>query len=396
LNEEKQIKNILDKAKIFKSRAIRSPEDMKRHDRILLDEGKAMRVAYEQLGWSFDKISTVFDRDPRAVEKKVSKPSEGKVERKVRDEKESVGSNPKPEPSVTEENKNKSSLSKDAEHIADTMQTNDTAPQVDVSKKVVPPSTEEKLLTCSGSPDGIDVNVLKSWGVPLRKRAEIISQWRSWHKRGMHDICQAFIRLQQDLEVRKFSYKEAEVLLNADVWALESQDEECHEAIDYFRIYRPREHIKSYQVFIKELEEMHKAHYKVSPRHLNDIENLLNQLRKAVLISRDTKEYEGLLKMEENPLFEILESHCFTVYDYFWALKNDLENIRSLDLRTIQGGSNQTQGKPTKKERIILQKKLDNSTKELQRAIDYALRVKIYSISECHLCIRDTKPETNS
>ena len=104
------------------------------------------------------------------------------------------------------------------------------------------------------------------------------------------------------------------------------------------------------------------------------------QLRKAVLISRDTKEYEGLLKMEENPLFEILESHCFNVYDFFWALKNDLENMRSLDLRTIQGGSNQTQGKPTKKERIILQKKLDNSTKELQRAIDYALRVKIYSI----------------
>jgi hypothetical protein len=395
LNEERQIKNTLDKAKIFKSRAIRSPEDLKRHDRIRRDEGNAMRVAYEQLGWSFDKISTVFDRDPRAVAKMISESSKLKDEHKVLDE-EAIKSNAKHEPSATEENKNTSSLSEDAEPTPDTMQTNDTAPQVDVSKEVVSPSLEEKPLTCSASPDGIDVNVLKSWGVPLRKRAEIISQWRSWHKRGMHDICQAFIRLQQDLEVRKFSYKEAEVLLNADVWALESQDEECHEAIDYFRIYRPREHIKSYQVFIKELEEMHKAHYKVSPRHLNDIENLLNQLRKAVLISRDTKEYEGLLKMEENPLFEILESHCFTVYDYFWALKNDLENIRSLDLRTIQGGSNQTQGKPTKKERIILQKKLDNSTKELQRAIDYALRVKIYSISECHLCIRDTKPETNS
>jgi len=69
LNEERQIKNTLDKAKIFKSRAIRSPEDLKRHDRIRRDEGNAMRVAYEQLGWSFDKISTVFDRDPRAVAK---------------------------------------------------------------------------------------------------------------------------------------------------------------------------------------------------------------------------------------------------------------------------------------------------------------------------------------
>lgn len=396
MNEERQIKNTLDKAKIFKSRAIRSPEDMKRHDRIRRDEGKAMRVAYEQLGWSYAKISTVFERDPRAVEKMISKPSEGKVGRKVQDEKEIVRSNAKPGPSLTEENKNKSSLSDDAEPIPDTMQTNDTAPQVDVSKEVVSPSPEEKPLTCPASPYGIDVNVLKIWGVPLRKRAEILSQWQSWHERGMHDICQAFIHLQQDIKVRKFSYEVAEGLLKADIWALENQVEEIHNAIDLFRIYRPREHIKSYRVFIKALEEMHKSNYKVNTRHLNDIENLLKELRKAVLISRDIKEYEGLLKTEQNPLFEILESHCFNVYDFFWALKNDLENIRSLDLRTIQGGSIQTQGKTTKKERIILQKKLDNSTKELLIAIDYALRVKVYSLSECHLCNQDTKPKTNS
>jgi hypothetical protein len=395
LNEERQIKNTLDKAKIFKSRAIRSPEDLKRHDRIRRDEGNAMRVAYEQLGWSFDKISTVFDRDPRAVAKMISESSKLKDEHKVLDE-EAIKSNAKHEPSATEENKNTSSLSEDAEPTPDTMQTNDTAPQVDVSKEVVSPSLEEKPLTCSASPDGIDVNVLKSWGVPLSKRAEILSQWQSWHERGMHDICQAFIRLQQDIKVRKFSYKVAEVLLKADIWALENQEEEIHKAIDLFRIYRPREHIKSYQVFIKALEEMHKSNYKVNTRHLNDIENLLKELRKAVLISRDIKEYEGLLKMEQNPLFEIMESHCFNVYDFFWALKNDLENIRSLDLRTIQGGPIQTQGKTTKKERILLQKKLDNSTKELLIAIDYALRVKVYSLSECHLCIRDTKPETNS
>ena len=396
MNEERQIKNTLDKAKIFKSRAIRSPEDLKRHDRILRDEGNAMRIAYEQLGWSFDKISTVFDRDPRAVEKMVSKLSEGKVERKVRDEKESVGSNAKPEPSVTEENKNKSSLSADAEPIPGTTQTNDIRPQVDVSKEGVPPSPEEKPLICSAPSDGIDVNVLKSWGVPPGKQAEIISQWRSWHKRGMHDICQAFTRLQQDLEVRKFSYKVAEVLLKADIWALEFQVDELHESIDLFRTYRPRDHIKNYRAFIKEMEEKHKATYGVSPRHLSDIENMLNALRKAVIISRDTKEYEDLLKMEENPFFEILESHCFDVYDFFWTLKNDLENIRSLNLRNIRGGSNQTQDKVSKKELINLRKKIDNSIKDLQRAIDLALRRKSYSDFICHLCIPDAKSETNS
>ena len=396
MNEERQIKNTLDKAKIFKSRAIRSPEDMKRHDRILRDEGKAMRVAYEQLGWSYAKISNVFERDQRAVEKMVSKPSAGKVERKVGDEKEIVGSNKKPEQSVTEENNNKSSLSENAEPTPDTRQTNDGALQVDVSKEEVPPPLEEKPLTCSASPDGIDVNVLKSWGVAPGKQAEIISQWRSWHKRGMHDICQAFTRLQQDLEVRKFSYKVAEVLLKADIWALEFQVDELHESIDLVRTYRPRDHIKNYRAFIKEMEEKHKATYGVSPRHLNDIENMLNALRKAVLISRDTKEFEGILKMEENPLFEIMESHCFDIYDFFWNLKNDLETMRSLDLRNIKGGSNQTQGKASKKERTILQKKIDNSIKELQRAIDLALRRKSYSDFRCHLCIPDAKPETNS
>ena len=131
------------------------------------------------------------------------------------------------------------------------MQTNDTAPQVDVSKEVVPPSPEEKPLTCPASPYGIDVNVLKIWGVPPRKRAEILSQWQSWHERGMHDICQAFTHL-QDIEVRKFSYKVAEVLLKADIWALEFQVDELHESIDLFRTYRPRDHIKNYRAFIKE------------------------------------------------------------------------------------------------------------------------------------------------
>jgi hypothetical protein len=188
----------------------------------------------------------------------------------------------------------------------------------------------------------------------------------------------------------------AEVLLKADIWALEFQVNELHESIDLFRTYRPRDHIKNYRAFIKEMEEKHKAIYGVSPRHLNDIENMLNALRKAVIISRDTKEYEGLLKMEENPLFEIMESHCFDVYDFFWTLKNDLETLQSLNLRNIRGGSYQPQDKVSKKELINLRKKIDNSIKDLQRAIDLALRRKSYSVFTCHLCLPDAKPETNS
>jgi len=360
VNEERQIKKILDKAEIFKSRANKGPEDGKRHDLIEPDEQRYMRIAYDKLGWSYARIGAVFERDPRAVAKMISESSKPKDEHKVQDEEE-IKSNAKHEPSAN-----------------------------------APSSSEEKPLVCSASPDGIDVNVLKSWGVPLRKRAELLSKWRKWHECGMHDICEAFTRLQQDIKVRKFSYKVAEMLLENDIWALEFQVEELHKAIDLFRTYRPREHTKSYQVFMNDLEEMHKSNYKVNTRHLNDIEKMLNELRKAVLISRDTKEYEGVLKMEEDPLFEILESHCFDVYDFFWNLKNDLETVRSLDLSAVRVRSNRNELKIRKRERTTLQKKVDNSIKDLQRAIDFDLRNKTYSASVCHLCIQNNKPETNS
>jgi hypothetical protein len=98
--------------------------------------------------------------------------------------------------------------------------------------------------------------------------------------------------------------------------------------------------------------------------------------------------------------FDILinqkEPHCFDVYDFFWNLKNHFETIQNLNLRNIRRESTQPQGKASKKEPINLRKKVDNSTKDLHRAIDLALRRKSYSDFRCHLCIPEAKPETNS
>jgi len=394
MNEERQIERILDKAKLFKSRANKSPEDGKRHDLIEPDERKYMRIAYDKLGWSYAKIGTVFERDPRVVAKIVSEPSKGKDERSEQNEKLSADTNTQPGPTMTEENKHEP-LPKDAEPEPNN-RANDSESSETASKEGVPPAPEEKSLFCSASPDGVDVNVLKSWRVPLAKRAELLSKWQYWHKRGRHDICQTFFRFYEELTVRKFPYKEAEINLKVDIRATEFHDEVLHKAVDLRRSLRPWEHSKSYQVYMKEVEEMLMAAYKCNPRHFNDIENILKQLRKAVLISMDTEEYDGLLKIEENPLFEILEWHCFDVYHFFWTLKHDLETMRSLDLRVMRVESNQTRGKTIKKERIILQKKIADSIKELQRAIDTALREKVYLMSRCHLCIPDAKPETNS
>jgi hypothetical protein len=170
---------------------------------------------------------------------------------------------------------------------------------------------------CSASPDGIDVNILKSWGVPLEKRAEIISKWQSWHKRGRHDICQAFPRLRQDLMERKVPYKSAEGLLKGDIRPIEFHIDEIHEAIARSRILRPWEHPESRRVFIKEMREMHNSAYRVNQKHLDDIDGLVKELQITVASSRKTKKYQDVLKMEQDPIFEVLQWHCFDIYDLF-------------------------------------------------------------------------------
>jgi transposase len=60
-------------ASIFKSRAIKSPHDYKRHDLIKPDEQRAMFKANDTLGWSNAKIASVFDRDRRTVAQSIKK-----------------------------------------------------------------------------------------------------------------------------------------------------------------------------------------------------------------------------------------------------------------------------------------------------------------------------------
>lgn len=71
MNKEKLAKNILDQAKIFKSRAVKSFADDKRHDLVQQDERKSMWTAHNRLGWSFSKIGSAFERDWRTAKKVV-------------------------------------------------------------------------------------------------------------------------------------------------------------------------------------------------------------------------------------------------------------------------------------------------------------------------------------
>jgi len=71
LMKDRLIHRIEDQAKIFKSRAVKSRVDDKRHDLVQRDERKSMWTAHNRLGWSFPKIGSAFDRDWRTAKKVV-------------------------------------------------------------------------------------------------------------------------------------------------------------------------------------------------------------------------------------------------------------------------------------------------------------------------------------
>lgn len=71
MKEQTLIKKIEDRANKFKLRALKSPSDRKRHDPVRQDEQRWIWIASNQLGWSFAKIGSVFDRDPRSTKRAV-------------------------------------------------------------------------------------------------------------------------------------------------------------------------------------------------------------------------------------------------------------------------------------------------------------------------------------
>jgi len=69
---DRLIKKIEEQAKKFKLRAQKGRGDEKRHDAVRPDEQKSMWTAHHELGWSFAKIGSIFNRDPRTVQKAIA------------------------------------------------------------------------------------------------------------------------------------------------------------------------------------------------------------------------------------------------------------------------------------------------------------------------------------
>ena len=99
--------------------------------------------------------------------------------------------------------------------------------------------------------------------------------------------------------------------------------------------------------------------------------------------------------MEENPLFESLQRHCYDVYDFFWDLKRNLETAQYLESDKTTSEIDKTMDNSKRKELLELQKDTITSIKQLQKAIDYTLKNKSYSKEWCPDCYHDAAIETN-
>ena len=124
---------------------------------------------------------------------------------------------------------------------------------------------------------------------------------------------------------------------------------------------------------------MHNSAYRVNQKHLDDIDGLVKELQVTVASSRKTKEYQDLLKMEQDPIFEVLQWHCFDVYDMFLTLKDNIKTMQRLESDTAHAKSTWSQGK------------VDSSITELQSAIDHTLKKQSHLKSRCHLCFLPPK-----
>ena len=72
MKEDRLIKKIEEQAEKFKLRIQKGRGDEKRHDAVRPDEQKLMWTAHHDLGWSLAKIGSIFNRDPRTVQKAIA------------------------------------------------------------------------------------------------------------------------------------------------------------------------------------------------------------------------------------------------------------------------------------------------------------------------------------
>jgi hypothetical protein len=134
-------------------------------------------------------------------------------------------------------------------------QTGQTSPTMHVEEVIIPISKDNKMIVCVNSPDNFDIPALRKWKVPANKAPEIIRGWRSYYKKGKHEICKLYARLHEDLTVLNIPFDKAEAMLLDDIWASENNVAGISPVHDIARLYRPWENSKLLEAFNREKRE---------------------------------------------------------------------------------------------------------------------------------------------
>ncbi len=53
---------------------------------------------------------------------------------------------------------------------------------------------------CEASPDAMDVDLLKTWGIKSGVASQVLAAWRECHQAGLHDICPLYRNMAADLK----------------------------------------------------------------------------------------------------------------------------------------------------------------------------------------------------
>ncbi|MFC1942847.1 hypothetical protein ACFLWU_06515 [Chloroflexota bacterium] len=163
------------------------------------------------------------------------------------------------------------------------------------------------------TPDNVDVAMLRSWGIPVKKAPEILFRWLSFHREGSHEMCKSFRNLEDDLRIRKIPFKQAEINLEVELWARKFEVHDALEAVELRRTYRSWENTHNFKAFIKEIEIKNQPVMEARERHLDELADRLIGWKANIEKALPENVYDTILDVRQDPLFESIMTHCFDI-----------------------------------------------------------------------------------
>jgi hypothetical protein len=265
-------------------------------------------------------------------------------------------------------------------------------PQHDITdaEMAIKPLTEEILNNmfaggpCLAPPDGIDVMTLRSWGVPSKRAAGILFEWRKWHRNRRHDICRVFYSFRDDLTIRNIGFKPAEVALNAAIWATEFHVQSFLRDIEIGRKYRHWENPNNHAEFLKEVVELSKpdpAFADKKRKHLEEVRQLLEVFITQIESALSKNDTYMKFEIEDTPFINQAGStHAWEVSFDLWGYIHLRMQYDQLHDKVDQVNTKELQS--LKKRMIISLKKVHSTLKE-------ALDKRTYRQGFCSECPKE-------